>query len=166
MDKNKKERTVTCVVFAVYILLLVWLVLFKFAVRIEDIPGMRSMNLIPFYYEQENSFHLKEILYNVIVFIPAGFYFSAIAGKKNIFLGTAATAVLSFLFEAIQWICSIGATDITDLITNTFGGFLGMLLFLVMGKITLKYRMKIINTLGIIIEIFGCMLLFFILAAN
>lgn len=164
--KNKKEKTVTYIVFGVYMLLLIWLVLFKFATSIEEIPCLRGINLVPFHYDQENAVHIREIFYNVIVFIPAGFYLSAIFAKKHIFLGTAAAAALSLLFEMIQWVFSIGASDITDIITNTFGGFCGMLLFWIMGKIMFRYRMKIINILGIIIEVLGVALLLVLLMSN
>lgn len=164
--KNKKERTITYIVFAVYLLLLVWLVLFKFATSIEEIPHLRGINLIPFHYDKENAVHVREVFYNVMVFVPAGFYFSAMFAKRNIFLGTVATAVLSLLFEAVQWIFSIGASDITDFITNTVGGLLGLLLFWIMGKITLKHRMTVINVLGIIVEVLGGMLLLILLISN
>lgn len=164
--KNNKEKIITHIVFGVYILLLIWLVLFKFATSVEEIPCLRGINLVPFHYEQETAVHVREVLYNVLVFVPAGFYFSAMFAKKHIFLGTAATAGLSLLFEITQWVFSIGASDITDLITNTVGGFCGMLLFWIMGKITFKYRMKIINALGIVIEIFGGALLMILLISN
>ena len=35
---------------------------------------MRGINLIPFYYNQETNTHLREVLYNIIVFIPLGAY--------------------------------------------------------------------------------------------
>lgn len=164
--KSNKEKIITYIVFAVYILLLVWLVLFKFATSIEEIPHLRGINLIPFHYDKENAVHVREVFYNVMVFVPAGFYFSAIFAKKNIFLGTAATALLSLLFETVQWIFSIGASDITDFITNTVGGLLGLLLFWLMGKITLKHRMTVINVLGIIVEVLGGMLLLILLISN
>jgi glycopeptide antibiotics resistance protein len=164
--KSKKEKIITYTIFAIYILLLCWLVLFKFAISIDMIPNFRGINLIPFHYDQASSAHWREVVFNVIVFIPAGFYFSAMFAKKNILLGTAATAALSLLFEIIQWIFSIGASDITDLITNTVGGFCGMLLFWIMGKITRKHRMTIINVLGIIIEALGVLLLLIVLISN
>lgn len=37
--------------------------------------------------------------------------------------------VFSLTAEFIQFIFAIGATDITDLITNTAGGFLGLKLY-------------------------------------
>ena len=146
-------------IFAIYLILLCWLVLFKFALSPAMIPNMRGINLKPFRYALANMTHLKEVIYNVLVFIPAGVYFSAIFARKNILLGTVSATLLSLIFETAQWIFSIGVSDITDLITNTGGGFLGMLLFWIMGKIAFRERMKIFNTLGVMIEVAGILML-------
>lgn len=164
--ENKRERKWTCVVFGVYAAFLVWLVLFKLATNWEQIPCQRGINLIPFHYDQENSVHGKEVLYNVLVFVPAGYYFGAFFQKKNIFLGTAAAAALSLLFEITQWVFSMGASDITDLITNTLGGLCGVALFWLMGKVTGKHRMTIANTVGMVLELSGGALLALLLLAN
>lgn len=163
---NNREKRISYIVFGVYLLLLCWLVLFKFAIRAEDIPRLRNLNFIPFYYDSENSVHLREVVLNVLAFIPAGFYFSAIFSKMNILLAPVATALISFLFESSQWVFSIGASDITDLIMNTIGGLCGMLLFVIMGRIAGQHRMKIINALGIIIEFSGLFLITALTLAN
>lgn len=79
---NQKERKFSYVVFVVYLFLLCWLVLFKFATSMEAIPHIRGINLIPFHYDMENSVHLKEVIYNIIVFIPCGVYLSAFFQEK------------------------------------------------------------------------------------
>ena len=81
--KNNAERIVTFVVVAIYLLLLLWLVLFKFATTIEEIPHMRNLNLILFHYDEETSTHWQEVIYNVVLFIPVGFYFSVFFSKKT-----------------------------------------------------------------------------------
>lgn len=160
---RKKERIQTGVVFGVYLVLLIWLVLFKFSTSPAQIPHMRGINLIPFHYDQETSFHAKEILYNLVVFVPAGFYFSALLGNCASLM---ATAGLSLSFEITQWIFAIGASDITDLIANTVGGGCGMLLFLLLGKMMGTKRMKFANTLGAILELVAIALLIILLLAN
>lgn len=160
---RKKERIQTGVVFGVYLVLLIWLVLFKFATTPAQIPHMRGINLIPFHYDQETAFHTKEILYNLVVFVPAGFYFSALLGNCASLM---ATAGLSLSFEITQWVFAIGATDITDLIANTAGGCCGMLLFLLLGKMMGAKRMKFANTLGAILELATLALLIILLLAN
>ena len=164
--KSNKEKKITYLVFGIYLIFLCWLVLFKCAISIEDIPHFRGVNLIPFYYNNENSVHLKEVVYNIVVFIPAGFYFTALFGKEKKLTGVFITAILSLLFEITQWIFSIGASDITDLITNTLGGICGLFLFILMGKISYSRRMGIANLIGIVIELLGGGILVLLLIAN
>ena len=80
--------------------------------------------------------------------------------------GVFITAILSLLFEITQWIFSIGASDITDLITNTLGGICGLFLFILMGNISYSRRMGIANLIGIVIELLGGGILVLLLIAN
>lgn len=82
----KKGITLAYIVMGIYLIFLCWLILFKLADSIDKIPSRRGINLIPFHYDElEGSrFQLTEILYNVLAFIPAGFYFTAF-GKKKLF---------------------------------------------------------------------------------
>ena len=163
---NNREKSFTYIVFGIYFILLVWLVLFKLSTSIDDIPHMRGINLIPFHYDEKTDFHLKEVLYNVIIFIPAGFYFTAFFEKRRKWYAVAVTALVSILFECLQWVFYLGATDITDVMTNTLGGLLGMFLFVIMGKLFPKRRMTIINILGIFVEVSACLLIVILILAN
>ena len=46
----------------------------------------------------------------------------SINARKAIIYG----AVLSFVFEIMQFVFAVGATDITDVITNTLGTLIGV----------------------------------------
>ena len=46
--KNEKKSKALLVVFGIYLALLVWCILFKFALRPEEIPHLRGINLIPY----------------------------------------------------------------------------------------------------------------------
>ncbi len=50
--------------------------------------------------------------------------------KKIIFLGF----ILSFTLETMQFILNIGASDITDIITNTTGTIVGLFLYFILEK--------------------------------
>ncbi len=115
-SKKTKGRIFAYIVFGIYLLFLCWLILFKFADSLAKIPSRRSINLIPFYFAQLSGsrFQKTDIIYNVIAFIPAGFFFTAF-GKKKIMSGILLSAVLSLCFEVLQWIFALGASDITDL---------------------------------------------------
>jgi glycopeptide antibiotics resistance protein len=74
--------------------------------------------------------NFREMIDNVIIFIPFSGLLLNVNFKEIGFLPKFAfVLVLSLTFEIIQFIFAIGATDITDVITNTVGGFLGLKLY-------------------------------------
>lgn len=166
--ENHRTKVISCIVFGVYLLLLTWLVLFKFAFAIEEIPHLRQLNLIPFHYETSVTpiMHIKEVVYNILVFVPAGVYFTAFFGERKWWKGIGASFLISLSFEIIQWIFSIGVSDITDLLGNTLGGVLGALLFVLLGKIFPKKRMSMINGIGAVVEVVGIALLSMLFVTN
>ena len=163
---STKQKRMSYIVFTVNLILLAWLILFKFATNFSEIPSMRSINLIPFHYIQETSMHLKEVLYNIIVFVPLGVYVQIF--KDNWKLPARCFVILgtSLFFEIIQFIFAIGASDVTDLIGNTFGGIIGILFCSVMRKIAAKKFISKINVCGLMIEFVAIALLSLLLVAN
>ena len=155
--ENHRTKVISCIVFGVNLLLLTKLVLFKFAFAIEEIPHLRQLNLIPFHYETSVKpiMHIKEVVYNILVFVPAGVYFTAFFGERKWWEVIGASFLISLSFEIIQWIFSIGVRDITDLLGNTLGGVLGTFLFVLFGKILSKKRMRVIYVDGAAVEIDG-----------
>lgn len=131
-----KKNIILKVAFFVYIVFLVWLVVFKFNFSFADIRKVREINLLPFHYENvvEGDFPLVEALLNFIVFIPFGFFLEKLC-KCKIWVKALVIASISLLFEVIQYLFSIGASDITDLITNTLGGLFGILIVVILRKI-------------------------------
>ena len=166
MFRSTKQKRAVYTVFGIYLILLAWLVLFKFATSLSELPSIRGINVIPFYYDQETSVHLKEVLYNIIVFIPLGVYIQILKEDWKIAMKCMVAFLTSFLFEAVQFIFAIGASDITDIIGNTLGGIIGIFFCILMKKITPKKYITIINVLGIVIEIMALGLLVLLLAAN
>lgn len=84
--------------------------------------------------------------------------------KKIIFLGF----ILSFTLETIQFIFSIGASDITDIITNTIGTIVGLFLYLILEK-CLKDKTKtnqILNILGMIGSVLFIFLILLLIIGN
>lgn len=164
--KLTKQRKLSYIVFSVYLVLLTWLVLFKFSTNFSELPSIRGINLIPFYYEQETNMHLKEVLYNIVVFVPLGVYVQIFKEEWKIVTKCLVAFGISFLFEVVQFIFAIGASDVTDLIGNTLGGFSGILFCIMMKKMLPKKFVAIINCLGLMIEIGAIGLLVLLLMAN
>lgn len=119
--------------FGIYCLLLVWIILLKLSFSPEDLQalaGHRSLNLIPFHYEGDMRFarfHWTEVWENILVFIPFGIYLKLlnVPGKRAILIGF----LTSLALEAGQYLGTLGAFDITDLLTNTLGTAIGVLVY-------------------------------------
>ena len=157
-------KKTTHILFTIYLFLIIWIILFKLSVSIEQLPHFRSFNLIPFYYPNETTYQIKEVLENMIIFIPFGLYLKTlnIHNSRTIFLGF----LLSFSLELSQYIFGIGASDMTDLITNTTGVLVGVGLYYLLKKIFKEKTNKIILALAAIVTILFVSLIIIILINN
>ena len=135
-----------------------------FLVSIEQLPHFRNINLIPFYYPNKTCYQIREILDNVIIFIPFGLYLKTlnINSSRTVFLGFQ----LSLSLELSQYIFCMGASDITDLITNTTGALVGVSLYYLLKKIFKEKTNKIILVLASIVTILFVSLIVIILVNN
>lgn len=131
MKKREKRNFLVHFLFIIYMVLLVWIILFKLQFSFSEMDKIRSINLIPFYYDNEVGmhFHLKEVLENAAIFIPLGIYLCMLGYEWNIKVKFIIVLMISFLFETAQYIMAVGRTDVTDLITNTCGGMAGIALY-------------------------------------
>lgn len=66
-----------------------------------------------------------EIINNILLFIPLGTIFSQILLPRRVLLFT---IILSFFIELIQLFTGIGLCEIDDLISNSVGGLIGLVL--------------------------------------
>ena len=165
----KRELNVSKIIYVIYCLVLIWLVLFKFTFSFEDIQWFqapRSVNMIPFYYDMDVGYiHAREVVTNVIAFIPMGLYLKmlTVSNKKAILYG----AVSSFTFELSQFLFAIGACDITDIITNALGTVVGVYLYVLLRKVFSNKQKtdRFINRIAIItLILFGILMMLLFLA--
>jgi glycopeptide antibiotics resistance protein len=114
---------------AAYLVILIWLVLFKFSSDIWSVQ--RSINLIPFAAPKivNGRINFEEIIYNCIFFVPFGLLLNVNFKKRRFLPKLLLILGFSVTAELTQFIFAIGASDITDVITNTVGGFLGLILY-------------------------------------
>lgn len=147
------KKKVTAAIFFVYLILLVWLVLFKLSFDISELSRMRSINLIPFRGSglTQTRVGIKEVLYNVIVFVPFGVYLSMWKPEWKILKRVGSILAVSFLFEVLQFVFAIGVSDITDLLGNTLGGIIGIGILAVLQKLLRTKTAFVINLLAAIV---------------
>ncbi|MDD7353263.1 MAG: VanZ family protein [Peptoniphilaceae bacterium] len=115
-------------------MLLCWLVLFKLGFSISGIRRVREINLVPFRYDNviEGDLFWLEPIFNMVAFLPFGILLRKL--DCNIKFGFCIFLIVSLFFETVQFIFSIGVSDITDIITNIMGGVIGMLIVDILDK--------------------------------
>jgi glycopeptide antibiotics resistance protein len=127
-------RALSRTLFAAYLLILLWLVLFKFSYDpfgvVRDFQT-RSLNLIPLAYARKS-----ETISNLAAFIPFGVMLGVNFKQVAFRYKVAVIFAFSLAVEIIQYALAIGATDITDIIMNTMGGFLGLAAYDVVSRHT------------------------------
>lgn len=155
MEHNNQKK-LTSILFIIYIFVLTWIILFKMQFTLKALPHLRGINLIPFAGSTiiNGKLDFDEILNNVLVFIPFGLYLSMLKYNWSFLKKVINIACTSLLFEIMQFIFAIGATDITDLIGNTLGGVIGCILYIIFFKALKSKTNKILNILAIIGTIF------------
>jgi glycopeptide antibiotics resistance protein len=122
------------VLLAVYTAVLLWLILFKFSVHIDAVlhDDQRSINLAPFSNASGSS---GEMVDNVLVFIPLGLLLGVNCKRLAFWRKLLVVVVFSLTAEVLQYMFAIGVSDITDVITNTFGGLVGLLAYALGGRL-------------------------------
>jgi len=138
MEKSKNNQNkITAGLFAVYLFALIWIIVFKMQFSFQGLPDFRKINLIPFADSANvnNQIYFNEIIYNVFAFIPFGIYIGMLKPSWSFLKKIAVIAGVSLLFEVLQFIFAIGASDITDLIGNTLGGIIGVGVYIVFCKL-------------------------------
>lgn len=107
----------------------------------QDVVSWSSNNFIPFKemfrYKLGSALFFKNVLGNLIMFLPFGFYVAYTlrpAGKKVVLI---LSLMASVTIELVQ--LAIGRVfDVDDIILNTMGGFLGGLIYYFLNKVKLK----------------------------
>ena len=153
--KDNRQNNLTRILFAVYFIILVWILLFKMSFSLDELYKSRSINIIPFMGSVivNGKIDTSEIINNIIVFIPVGIYVCMLKKDWPILKKISVGFFISLGIEVLQFVLSIGATDITDLIGNTFGGIVGILVFYLFSKVFKNKTNNIINILALIATI-------------
>lgn len=154
MKKNKQGK-LSAALLIIYLMLLTWLVLFKLGFSYQElVTGIHRLNLIPFKGTAivNGGLDKRELLANVLVFIPFGLLLSMNFSKLKFSTKLLLIFLTSLGYEAIQYWLTIGGADITDLINNTLGGFIGLILY---DSLELIFRKKarlnaFLNSCGVI----------------
>ena len=163
-----KSKKVTFGLLIFYIMALVWIVLFKFQFSLGQLDRFRGVNLIPFAGSVivNGKIDFSEIIQNGLAFVPFGILISSLWKEKTVLTKIAPVLGVSLIFEILQFILAVGASDITDLIMNTLGGIVGIGIYFIFSKIFKSKCDKIINTISLCCAILLFLFLAFVIVSN
>ncbi|HEU4901497.1 MAG TPA: VanZ family protein [Flavisolibacter sp.] len=154
---NYVTNRLTTVLFTIYLIALYWILLLKLGVRFSYMATRRA-NVIPF---NEPFLLTGENILNVVIFVPLGIYTGILfgrwmLGKKLLFF-----LLLSVVVEGLQFLLRLGAFDVTDVITNTTGGIIGLVIFKAIEKAFNNHgkTQKFINSIAVTGTVFMILLL-------
>ena len=154
--------------FVNFLIILVWIVIFKankafmpdeITAYLKELPFYKRAEkyIIPGYsiyeYLKTDGFMIKsDYFLNFIAFIPFGILMPFLLKKRKLTYTVITFVGASALFEVFQLMTCIGRFDASDLMTNTLGGFVGILLYKFVFS---KTKGNIINIIGTAITVFA-----------
>ena len=144
MKRNKKAFQIIAVTaFFIYVAM----VIYTAVIRRDADTETSGLSLIPFYsykmIHDGNPEKPREIIMNIAFFIPIGFLYCLIDTKKINYKKwpiIVFSAALSILIELAQFIFKLGLVETDDVIHNTLGCCLGILLYILLDYMTFNER--------------------------
>lgn len=98
---RSKKWTTRLLIF--YLFALTWIIIFKLQIYVTDIPRLRNINFIPFGASGivNGRIYTKEIIWNLLVFIPYGVFVHIIWNGKSFLKQVLPIFLTSLLFETV-----------------------------------------------------------------
>jgi glycopeptide antibiotics resistance protein len=126
---TRRERTLLVVLFVVYLVLLVWIILWKLEIPWVGKAALlpRPIKLVPYLPSGDAGASTPgEVAANIALFVPFGIYLGLLAPSWRWWQLTAVFVGASVLLETVQHLLSTGSFDTSDVIDNTVGGVVGL----------------------------------------
>lgn len=164
----KTQRSFTLSLFAVYIALLTWIILFKMQVSLSalQMPAAK-LNVVPLAGSGANgSVNWDEVVNNILIFLPMGVYLAMLLPERSFLLRLLPAFLISFAYETLQFLFRIGVADSTDLLGNTLGAAAGILIFSLFFRLFGKKAHKMINIFALACTVLAGAFLALLLLAN
>lgn len=149
--KWKKETirklTIKSIMY-LYFVLVFYVTIMPFTIPFSGVNKefMETANFIPFRdLRLKYDGAIREILLNILMMVPFGFLYPTVR-KKGAVITIITTLMFSLSIESYQLLSvwwngvDLRIFDVTDLITNTFGGFVGYLIFVWLRRVPFKKK--------------------------
>lgn len=142
INKHKKSMRLLCwILFAIYIAVMVYFLFFSERLGRSWTDRAYHYNLIPLREIRRFLTYREQVGYaavffnlagNVLVFMPFGFLVPAMFRKLRSFFRVVLLGFeLSLAVECVQLITKTGSFDVDDLLLNTVGSAIGVLIYLI-----------------------------------
>lgn len=154
------RRGTPAALFALYLALLVWAVLWKLGVPGAETGGWRRVKLTPFVSSDgDGASEPSEVVANLLLFVPLGVYLGLLAPRWPWWNALGAGAALSLGLETVQYVLALGGSDSTDVLVNAAGTLAGFGL-LALARVGLGARTAAVATrvclLGTVLAVLAC----------
>lgn len=153
--KSERRNMLTLVLLIIYLLALTWLILFKLQFSVPYMNEGRVINMIPLLgsFDDNGVIRFSEIRVNILAFIPLGIYICMLKAPWSFVKKLLVIVSLTFVFEIIQYIFAIGRADVTDVLSNTLGGIIGIGIYALLSKILKGRTKKVINVVAAVFTV-------------
>lgn len=167
MNIDNKNRALTISTFVFYIVILLWITILKCNLE-AAVHGVRiflePMSIGERFAYATSYFRWKDgstinMMLNVFIFIPFGILVPLLRGRTAPITNTVLAALSTLSIESLQLILAIGYFTYSDLIFNTLGAVLGIIIYAVFVKRMKEEQKKkaliFLNGLAIAVSVFA-----------
>ena len=144
LKQKNRIRVIWCILFVVYLAVLIYFLLFAKLMGREQIGRTYSYNLELFkeikrFLNNTGILGIRSVLLNIagniIGVMPLGFLIPlAFPKMRGIVLMTLISFTATLIVETCQLVSCTGSFDVDDLLLNTIGGVLGYLVYILLIK--------------------------------
>ena len=137
-DKGRPFRILVVILFIIYLILVpVWVLFFKADARLFypeywQNKGLIDSDTLAHFADYVNldpgRIIIGDMILNVFAFVPFGIYLEMLFHDKSVLTKIVSVASVSLAIEIMQFTFNFGSADIVDLIANTAGGVIGILM--------------------------------------
>ena len=167
MNIDKKNRALVVSTFIFYIVILLWITILKCNLE-AAVHGVRiflePMSIGERFAYATSYFRWKDgstisMMLNVFIFMPFGILVPLLRGTTAPITNTVLAIFSTLTIESLQLILAIGYFTYSDLILNTLGAVLGIIIYAVFIKrikeVQKKRALTFFNGLAIVVSIFA-----------
>ena len=137
-DKGRPFRILIVILFIIYLVLVpVWVLFFKadagmFYADYWKNKGLIGIDTLEHFTDYANldptRIIVGDMILNVFAFMPFGIYLEMLFHDKSVLTKIMSVAAVSMAIEIMQFTFGFGEADIVDLIANSLGGIIGIIL--------------------------------------